>query len=50
MQRTNFISISMCKQTFALNYLLKLIFVFSPNIGKYGPEKTPYTDTFHTVN
>ena len=24
--------------------------VFSPNAGKYGPEKTPYLDTFHAVN
>ena len=23
--------------------------VFSPNIGKYGPEKTPYLDTFNAV-
>ena len=23
--------------------------VLSPNAGKYGPEKTPYFDTFHTV-
>ena len=23
--------------------------VFSLNAGKYGPEKTPYLDTFHTV-
>ena len=23
--------------------------VFSPNAKKYGPEKTPYLDTFHTV-
>ena len=23
--------------------------VFSPNTGKYGPEKTPYWDTFHAV-
>ena len=23
--------------------------VFSPNAGKYGPEKTPNLDTFHTV-
>ena len=23
--------------------------VFSPNAGKYGPEKTSYLDTFHTV-
>ena len=24
--------------------------VFSTNTGKYGPEKTPYLDTFHTVS
>ena len=23
--------------------------VFSPNAGKYGPEKTPYLDTFYAV-
>ena len=23
--------------------------VFSPNAEKYGPEKTPYLDTFHAV-
>ena len=23
--------------------------VFSPNTAKYGPEITPYLDTFHTV-
>ena len=23
--------------------------VFSPNAGKYGPEKTPYLDNFHAV-
>ena len=23
--------------------------VFGPNAGKYGPEKTPYLDTFRTV-
>ena len=23
--------------------------VFGPNIGKYGPEITPYLDTFHAV-
>ena len=22
---------------------------FSPNTGKYGPEKTPYLETFHAV-
>ena len=25
------------------------ISVFSPNTGKYGPEKTPYLDTFLAV-
>ena len=24
--------------------------VFSSNAGKYGPEKTPYLDTFHAVS
>ena len=24
--------------------------VFSQNAGKYGPEKTPYLDTFHAVD
>ena len=24
--------------------------VFSPNTGKYGPEKTPYLDTFDAVH
>ena len=24
--------------------------VLSPNIGKYGPEKTPYLDTFHAIS
>ena len=23
--------------------------IFSPNTGKYGPEITPYLDTFHAV-
>ena len=23
--------------------------VFSQNAGKYGPEKTPYLDTFHAL-
>ena len=34
-------------------FLLKFftyLSVFSPNAGKYGPEKTPYLDTFHTVS
>ena len=28
----------------------KYLSVFSPNAGKYGPEKTPYLNTFHVVN
>ena len=28
----------------------KYLSVLSPNKGKYGPEKTPYLDTFHTVH
>ena len=24
--------------------------VLSPNVGKYGPEKTPYLDMWHTVS
>ena len=24
--------------------------VFSPDTGKYGPEKTPYLDNFHAVS
>ena len=32
---------------FGLN--TEIYFVFSPNTGKYGPEKTPYLDTFYTV-
>ena len=29
--------------------LREKISIFSPNTGKYGPEKTPYLDTFHAV-
>ena len=28
----------------------KYLSVFSPNAAKYGPEKTPYSDTFHAVS
>ena len=28
---------------------ISVISVFSPNAGKYGPEKTPYLGTFHAV-
>ena len=27
----------------------RYLFVFSPNVGKYGPEKTPNLVTFHAV-
>ena len=27
----------------------KYLSVFVPNAGKYGPENTPYLDTFHAV-
>ena len=30
-------------------YYTKYLSVFSPNAGKYGPEITPYLDTFHAV-
>ena len=33
---------------FGLN-MEQYLSVFSPNAGKYGPEKTPYLDTFHAV-
>ena len=29
--------------------ILYISSVFSPNAGKYEPEKTPYLDTFHAV-
>ena len=30
--------------------LEKCPLIFSPNTGKYGPEKTPYLNTFDAVN
>ena len=35
-----------CFPAFGLN---KYLSVFSPNVGKYGAEKTPYLDTFYAV-
>ena len=29
--------------------ILEIYGVFSPKKGKYGPEKTPYLETFHAV-
>ena len=34
----------------ALSAITEQIFVFSPNTGKYRPEKTQHLDTFHTVS
>ena len=43
----------LCFPVFKLNteiYFVNLSrFTFSQNTGKYGPEKTPYLDTFHGV-
>ena len=36
-----------CFPAFGLN--AEIYSIFSPNTGKYGPEITPYLDTFHTV-
>ena len=33
--------------TFGMN--TPYLSVFSPNAGKYEPEKTPYLETFHAV-
>ena len=30
-------------------FLIPYFSVFRLNTGKYGPEKSPYSDTFHTV-
>ena len=43
---------SLCKNKLREKYLnteIFLVCIFSPNKGKYGPEKTPYLDTFHAV-
>ena len=36
---------------FSMTYDISQFFFFKncPNTGKYGPEKTPYLDTFHAV-
>ena len=34
---------------FPVFWLNKEIYSVNPNTGKYGPEKTPYLDTFHAV-
>ena len=30
-------------------FVVRIFAVFSPNTEKYGPEETPYWDTFHEV-
>ena len=30
-------------------FLVRIFSVFIPNAGNYGPEKTPYLDSFHAV-
>ena len=32
------------------NFFWSIFSIFSRNARKYGPEKTPYLDTFHAVN
>ena len=34
---------------FGLNTEIYEVSIFNPNTGKYGPEITPYLDTFHAV-
>ena len=41
-RRSFFWSVFFCIRT-------KYLSVFSPNAGKYGPEKTPYLEPFHEV-
>ena len=36
-------------EIYRVNLRIQSISVFSPHKGKYGPEKTPYLDTFHAV-
>ena len=37
------------KRSYFENLDIQYLSVFSPNGGKYGPEKTPYLDTFQAV-
>ena len=43
------INLSLCEMCSNTEFFLVCIFPCSPNAGKYGPEKTPYLDTFHVV-
>ena len=48
---SSYLSISHCIKRGTKGEELHCVYlsVFSPNAGKYGPEKTPYLDTFHAV-
>ena len=35
--------------SYSFLHCVKYLFIFSPNAEKYGPEKTPYFDTFDAV-
>ena len=47
-QNKNFIRFEDVRQHMQ-NRATPYLSVFSPNTGKYGPEITPYLDTFHAV-
>ena len=49
-ERYNFIKYSLREKCSNTEFFSGPYFpVFSPNTGKYGPEKTPYVDTFHAM-
>ena len=44
------LSVPLCLQYLKTHITSQLLCHYTgPNAGKYGPEKTPYLDTFHTV-
>ena len=47
--RSFFWSVFSCTWTEYGDLRMRYNLVFSPNAGKYGPEKTSYLDTFHIV-
>ena len=46
---TEFLLVRIFSHSDGIRKDMKYLSVFSPNAGKYGPEKTPYLDTFHVV-
>ena len=46
---TEFFLVHIFPQSNKIRRDTKYLSVFSPNAGKYGPEKTPYLDTLHIV-